>query len=160
MILVSLNIFIRCRCTHAITWNTKSVRVLCLFRDRQVNMWVGNVNYQLEFATKCYPCTQLGIVPLNSTYTVTPAMMFHFNLRHITLILNGYLSNISCSPLPFGLLSRYVPVPMWPDNRGWTVIHLKFYLCNSKVVPVTNIADVVRSTLTEVEIVLRISTQL
>ena len=35
-------------------------------------------------------------------------MMFHFNLHHITLILNGYLSNISCSPLPFGLLSLQV----------------------------------------------------
>ena len=35
-------------------------------------------------------------------------MMFHFNLHHITLILIGYLSNISCSPLPFGLLSSQV----------------------------------------------------
>ena len=31
-------------------------------------------------------------------------MMFHFNLHHITLILIGYLSNISCSPLLFVLL--------------------------------------------------------
>ena len=35
-------------------------------------------------------------------------MMFHFNLHHITLILIGYLSNVSCSPLPFGLLSLQV----------------------------------------------------
>ena len=34
-------------------------------------------------------------------------MMFHVNLHHITLILIGYLSNISCS-LPFGLLSSQV----------------------------------------------------
>ena len=35
-------------------------------------------------------------------------MTFHFNLHHITLILIGYLSNISCSPLPFGLLFSQV----------------------------------------------------
>ena len=35
-------------------------------------------------------------------------MMFHFNLHRITLIFIGYLSNISCSPLPFGLLSSQV----------------------------------------------------
>ena len=35
-------------------------------------------------------------------------MMFHLNLHHITLILNGFLSNISCSPLPFGLLFSQV----------------------------------------------------
>ena len=35
-------------------------------------------------------------------------MMFHFNLHHITLILIGYLSNISCSPLPFGLLLAHL----------------------------------------------------
>ena len=33
-------------------------------------------------------------------------MMFNFNLHHITLILNGYLSNISCSHLPFGFYLR------------------------------------------------------
>ena len=46
-------------------------------------------------------------------------MMFHFNLHHITLILNGYLSNISCSPLPFGLLSSQV------SGNGITFSHVE-----------------------------------
>ena len=46
-------------------------------------------------------------------------MMFHFNLHHITLILIGYLSNISCSPLPFGLLSSQV------SGNGITFSHVE-----------------------------------
>ena len=45
--------------------------------------------------------------------------MFIFNLHHITLILNGYLSNISCSPLPFGLLSSQV------NGNGITFSHVE-----------------------------------
>ena len=46
-------------------------------------------------------------------------MMFNFNLHHITLILIGYLSNISCSPLPFGLLSSQV------SGNGITFSHVE-----------------------------------
>ena len=46
-------------------------------------------------------------------------MMFHFNLHHITLILIGYLSNISCSPLLFGLLSSQV------SGNGITFSHVE-----------------------------------
>ena len=46
-------------------------------------------------------------------------MMFHFNLHHITLILIGYLSNISCSPFPFGLLSSQV------SGNGITFSHVE-----------------------------------
>ena len=52
--------------------------------------------------------------------------MFHFNLHHITLILIGYLSNISCSPLPFGLLSSQV------GGNGITFSHVE--LPNCKIV--------------------------
>ena len=58
-------------------------------------------------------------------------MMFHFNLHHITLILNGYLST-SCSPLPFGLLSSqvsgngitfsHVQLPTYLFSNPWWVI--------------------------------------
>ena len=53
-------------------------------------------------------------------------MMFHFNLHHITLILIGYLSNISCSPLPFGLLSSQV------SGNGITFSHVELPKCNHK----------------------------
>ena len=46
-------------------------------------------------------------------------MMFHFNLHHITLILIGYLSNISSSPLPFGLISSQV------SGNGITFSHVE-----------------------------------
>ena len=46
-------------------------------------------------------------------------MMFHFNLHHITLILNGYLSNISCSPLLLGVLSSQV------SGNGITFSHVE-----------------------------------
>ena len=50
--------------------------------------------------------------------------MFHFNLHHITLILIGYLSNISwCSPLPFGLLSSQV------SGNGITFSHVELPIC-------------------------------
>ena len=45
--------------------------------------------------------------------------MFHFNLHHIILILNGYLFNISCSPLPFGLVSSQV------SGNGITFSHVE-----------------------------------
>ena len=50
-------------------------------------------------------------------------MMFNFNLHHITLILIGYLSNISCSPLPFGLLSSQV------SGNGITFSHVELPNC-------------------------------
>ena len=53
-------------------------------------------------------------------------MMFHFNLHHITLILNGYLSNISCSPLPFGLLSSQV------SGNGITFSHVELPIIKKK----------------------------
>ena len=49
--------------------------------------------------------------------------MFHFNLHHIALILIGYLSNISCSPLPFGLLSSQV------SGNGITFSHVELPKC-------------------------------
>ena len=60
-------------------------------------------------------------------------MMFHFNLHHITLILIGYLSNISCSPLPFGLLSSQV------SGNGIIFSHVElpqsFQVCTRKCMP-------------------------
>ena len=53
-------------------------------------------------------------------------MMFHLNLHHITLILNGYLSNISCSPLPFGLLSSQV------SGKGIIFSHVELPSCGDK----------------------------
>ena len=53
-------------------------------------------------------------------------MMFHFNLHHITLILIGYLSNISCSPLPFGLLSSQVS-----GGNGITFSHVELPVCST-----------------------------
>ena len=50
-------------------------------------------------------------------------MMFHFNLHHIALILIGYLSSISCSPLPFGLLSSQV------SGNGITFSHVELPIC-------------------------------
>ena len=74
MILVSLNIFIRRRGTHATTWNTKSVRVLSCLETS--GTYISRNGKLPENWAKFKPCTSVGNSSSEFYNTVTPGWCF------------------------------------------------------------------------------------